>query len=108
MPLRLSVLVLILACFANAQSNGRITGSVVDPSGAAVPKATVNLLLHGGQRPLLATATTAEGLFVVESVRPESYDLIVEAAGFVPFKLENVKVDPARTTDLVPIKLVLA
>src|SRR6266436_9876046 len=79
MPLRSSVLVLILSSFANAQSNGRITGSVADPSGAAVPRARVNLLLHGGQRPLLATATTAQGLFVLESVRPELYDLTVEA-----------------------------
>jgi hypothetical protein len=108
MLLRSSVIVFIIALSANAQTNGRITGSVVDPSGAAVPKATVNLLLHGGQRPLLATATTPEGLFVLESVRPELYDLAVEASGFVPYKLANVKVDPARTTDLIPIKLALA
>jgi hypothetical protein len=108
MLFRSSVLVLFLSSVANAQITGRITGSVEDPSGAAIPRATVNLLLHGGQRPLLATITTPEGLFVIESVRPELYDLTVEAAGFVPYKLESVKVDPARTTDLVPIKLVLA
>jgi hypothetical protein len=108
MLLRSSVIALILSSFANAQTNGRITGSVVDPSGAPIPRATVNLLLHGGMRPLLATTTTSGGLLVLESVRPELYDLAVEASGFVPYKLANVKVDPARTTDLIPIKLALA
>ena len=108
MLLRSMVFVLTLSSFASAQIAGRITGSVVDPSGAAVPRAAVNLLLHGGKRPLLSTTTTPEGLFTLDSVRPELYDLIVEVAGFEPYKLNNVKVDPVRTTDLAPVKLALA
>jgi hypothetical protein len=99
---------LLLAALASAQTNGRLTGSVIDPSGASVPKATVSILLHGGKRALLATLTNNDGEFVVESVRPELYDLVVEADGFQRYILENVKVDPARTTDLPPIKLALA
>ncbi len=85
-----------------------MTGSVVDPSGAAVPTATVNLLLHGGKLPLLSTRSGPDGLFSIESVRPELYDLVIEAPGFQPYKLENVKVDSSRATDLPPLKLALA
>ena len=90
------------------QDTGRITGSVEDPSGAAIPKATVSLVLHGGSRSLVTTITSAAGLFTVETLRPVYYDLTVAAPGFQPYKQENVKVDVGRATDLPPIKLKLA
>jgi hypothetical protein len=99
---------LLFSSFAIAQVTGRLTGSVIDPSGAAVPKATVNLMLHGGKRALLATLTASDGVFAIESIRPEFYDISVEAQGFQTARLENVKIDPARSTDLAPIKLTLA
>ena len=99
---------LIFAALGNAQVNGRLTGSVVDPSGAAVPKATVSLLLHGGTRALLSTLTSRGGTFAIESIRPELYDVTVEAGGFQTYKIDGVKIDPARSTDLAPIKLSIA
>jgi hypothetical protein len=91
-----------------AQDTGWITGSVTDPSGAAVPKATVNLLLHGGSKPVATTLTTAQGLFTLQTLRPVNYDLTVDAAGFQQYKLDNVKVDPSRPTDIPGIKMTLA
>src|SRR5271154_1812857 len=99
---------LVFSSFLLGQTNGRLTGSVVDPSGAAVPKAVVNLVLHGGKRVLVSTRANNEGTFSIEAIRPEFYDLLVEADGFQAFRLENVKIDPARSTDLVSIKLALA
>ncbi len=99
---------LLLSSFARAQVNGRITGSVVDPAGASVPKATVNLILHGGKRPLLSTLTNTDGVFAIESIRPEVYDLVIESTGFQPYKIENVKIDAARSTDLAAVKLAIA
>src|SRR5215472_10573127 len=90
------------------QDTGRITGSVVDPSGAVVPKASISILLHGGASPVAATATNSAGLFTVETLRPVFYDLRIEASGFEAFKLENVKVNPSRDTDLGTLKLDLA
>lgn len=92
---------------AFAQVTGRVSGSVNDASGAAVPGAAVNLYLAGGAKPVLSTKTTHEGLFTFTAVRPEFYDLAVEAAGFVKYTLRGVKVDPARETAVTAIKLEL-
>jgi hypothetical protein len=103
----LAIFFLLFCAILFAQVNGRLTGSVVDPSGAAVPKATVGLFLHGGKRAMLSTVTTNSGTFSIESVRPELYDVVVDAPGFKTYRRENVKVDPSRSTDLPAIKLEL-
>jgi hypothetical protein len=90
-----------------AQATGRITGSVVDATGAMVPGAAVKVYLQGGARPVLETSTTAEGLFHMVGVRPTAYDIAVEATGFLKSVLKEVKVDAARETSLPPIKLEL-
>lgn len=94
------------SCFA--QVGGRLTGSVTDASGAAVPNAAVNLLLPGGRKPVLATVTTGDGLFGFTGVRPTTYDLTVESKGFLKYSLRGVKIDPARETSLPAILLELA
>ena len=91
------------SCFA--QVTGRITGSVTDSSGAAIPNATVNLLLTGGAKPVLTTVTTPEGLYSFTNVRPESYDMTVESSGFLKYSLRGVKVEPARETALPKVQL---
>lgn len=101
-------LLLFFYSFASAQVTGRLTGSVYDPSGAVIPKATVSLLLHGGKRPLLGTATGSDGAFVIDQIRPELYDLMIESGGFRSLKIENLKIDPNRTTDLPQLKLQVA
>src|SRR6185369_4213137 len=94
------------SCFA--QVTGRIAGSVTDSSGAAVPDAVVNLLLAGGAKPVLTTVTTPEGLYSFTNVRPESYDMSVEAKGFLKYTLRGVRVDPARETSLPKVQLELS
>ena len=101
-------LLLFFYSFASAQVTGRLTGSVYDSSGAVIPKATVSLLLHGGKRPLLSTSTSNEGLFVIDQIRPESYDLLIDCAGFRSLKVENLTIEPNRTVDLPQLKLVIA
>ncbi len=91
-----------------AQFSGRVTGSVVDASGASVPDAQVSLLLAGGQKPLLTTKTSNNGEYYFNSVRAANYDLTVQAKGFVTVKVSDVTVDAARETDVPLIKLQLA
>jgi hypothetical protein len=99
---------LFLASPALAQFDGRITGSVVDPTGAAVPAANIELLLKGGKKPLLTTKTSSDGQFHFLGVRAGDYDLTVEAGGFVKVDLRGLTVDAARETTVPQIKLQLA
>ena len=98
----------LLVAALEAQVAGRITGSVVDGSGAAVPGAEIKVYLAGGKRAVLAAKTTPEGLFTLSGVRPESYDITVEAPAFVKYTVRGVRVDPARETAVPQVRLGLA
>ena len=100
--------VLLSALPVSAQFSGRITGSVVDTSGGAIPGAQVDLYLTGGKKPLLSVKTSADGLYHFIGVRPADYDLAVEADGFVKAIMREITVDAARETDVVVIKLQIA
>jgi hypothetical protein len=93
---------------ADAQLSGRISGSVVDATGAVVPGATVNLFLAGGAKPLATTQTSQDGLYHFIGLRAADYDLTVEAAGFLKYTVRNTSVDPARETDVPEIRLQLS
>jgi hypothetical protein len=101
--------VFLAALFAvaglNAQVAGRLSGSVIDQTGASVPAATVNIFLPGGQEPVLSGLTNDAGLFSFIAVRPDTYDIAVEAKGFTKSMLRAVKVAPLQETALPPVKL---
>ncbi len=102
------VFLLFGATFVFGQATGRLTGSVTDPSGAAVPNAVVDLLLNDGGKPLLSTATTSEGLFSMTGVRTGTYKIAVTAPSFAPYHADRVIIDASRETTLPAIKLSLA
>src|SRR4051812_36047356 len=102
------LLSLLASLPSNAQLSGRVAGSVIDSAGAAVPDAIVELLIAGGQRPLLTTKTAADGQYNLIGVRPTQYDIAVSAKGFVRTTVKGIAVDPARETSMPPIKLELA
>src|SRR5690242_17126589 len=92
----LLLLVFAVAAPVNAQFSGRVSGAVVDSTGAVIPDVQVDLYLAGGSRPLLSAHTTAEGLYSFIAVRPAEYDLTVEVPGFVKATLRRIVVDPGR------------
>ena len=98
----------LLASPALAQVTGSLSGSVVDASGAAVPNAQVKILLPAGNAPILSATTTNEGLYSFIGVRPGTYDVTVDAKGFVTSTLHDVRVGPIRETSLPPLKLEVA
>lgn len=104
----LAVLTLAFSLNLAAQVNGRLTGSVVDPSGAPVPAAKVEVFLRGGASALLQTVTNESGIFAFSSLRPEAYDISVTLSGFAQVALRAVKIDSLKETSLGPIKLEVA
>ena len=104
----LVALLLLWGIRAGAQLSGRLSGSVIDASGAAVPGATINLYLAGGAKPLLSTTTSADGLYNLLGIRPADYDLTVEARGFLKSTIRAITIDAARETPVPPVKLALA
>ncbi len=70
---------------------GSISGTVLDPSGAAVPEAEVRATnTENGQ--LFTTSTQANGLFHLALLPAGSYTLEVSKSGFRKFVLRNVEV----------------
>ena len=79
-----------------AQTQGGITGTVTDSSGAAVPGASVtvtNTATSGTRN----TTTNAEGLYTFPALPPGSYELKVELQGFKTAEIPSFKVDIQQT-----------
>lgn len=104
---RLTGLVLLCAALSNAQIASRISGSVVDPSGAAVPNAAVGLLLPDGARALYTAVTSGEGLFTLVGVPSGTYTVSVTANGFRKYAQRGVELTPGIETSLPAVKLEL-
>lgn len=73
-----------------AQQMGQIKGTVVDPSAASVPGATVNAKGPATNR----TVTTNEmGAYEIDNVAPGKYTIRISAPGFTPFEIRNARVN---------------
>src|SRR5437899_2068441 len=100
-------LLLLAACLcvvstpAHAQALGVITGTVTDPSGAAIPRARVTATETGtGFERSITTDDT--GRYTVPSLRPTEYSLTVEASGFAKYFQKSVRLiaDQTATIDV--------
>src|SRR5687767_3352003 len=89
---------LIVATPLSAQVNGRLSGTVVDANGNPVPAAKISLALQDSSTAALATTSTEAGIFSLTGVRPESYNVTVEAQGFQPYAQRDVAVYAAQET----------
>jgi hypothetical protein len=95
---------LLCAGFLAAQTNrGGITGTVVDPTGAAVPNATI-VVKNIGTNQEMRTKTSSIGSFGVFNLDPVEYSVAAELEGFKRAVIENVKVDTAQVAS-VTLKL---
>ena len=72
---------LLVTVSSYAQGLGSIAGRITDPEGASVANAKVTALQVGTGFSRSALSDT-EGLFVIPSLQPATYDLSVEANGF--------------------------
>jgi Carboxypeptidase regulatory-like domain len=83
---------------------GTIQGNVTDPSGAAVPGATVSIT-NVATNVTKILKTDAAGRYELLLVQPGTYSITIDAAGFRPSKQENVRVDVAQAR---PVDFALA
>src|SRR5215207_7844453 len=87
------LLMLITGCLSPAfgqSDRGTIRGTVTDPSGAIVPNARV--VLTGAETgEVREVTTTDEGAYVFPELRPATYNITVESAGFNRAAIKDFK-----------------
>src|SRR5437016_5295470 len=99
-----SLLVLVLGAAAQVQ-NGQFTGTVTDPSGAAIANAKVTVTNIGTN--LSVTTTSSEsGLYTAKELPVGSYRITSEVKGFKTASNTNVTLN-AGTTARVDFKMEL-
>src|SRR3989449_6084890 len=76
----ISMLLVALGAFAQVQ-NGQFTGTVTDPSGAAIPNAKVTVT-NMGTNLSVTTASNQSGLYVVRELPVGTYKISAEVKGF--------------------------
>jgi hypothetical protein len=87
LPILLALLFLPVS--SRAQGLGSIEGRVTDPEGASVPNAKVTVV-QVGTGFSRAALSDPEGLYVIPSLQPATYNLTVEAPGFGTSKESGV------------------
>jgi len=98
------VLLVLLASIAVAQiQNGQFTGTVTDPSGAAIAGARVTITNTGTNLAVTVTSNSS-GIYVAKELPIGVYNLKVEAPGFKTFENSGVTLQ-AGTTVQVNAKL---
>lgn len=76
---------------AFAQETGTITGTVMDPSGASIPEATVIAVSQATAIPT-STKTSSAGIYRIVNLTPGLYSVTVERQGFKTTTSKNVEV----------------
>src|SRR6266702_3106441 len=101
----LSSLLVVLPSSVFAQGYGKISGTVTDPSGAAVPNASiVATRLATGDKSLMSS--NGEGEFVFPALPPAEYSINVTANGFAGFLQQNVVLQADQSINLnIPLKV---
>jgi hypothetical protein len=93
---------------AYAQVSGSLTGTVKDPSGLVISGAMVKVFIPGGKEPVLSGTTNEVGLFHFSAVRPDTYDVAIEAKGFAKAQIVKVRVSPLQEYSFGDVKLQIA
>jgi len=85
------LLCLSVALFGQTET-ANLSGTVTDPTGAAIVGADVRVT-HVETGATVATTTNSSGLYVVSSLHPGHYRVIVEKAGFKQIALTDLTVN---------------
>ncbi len=92
----LAVMTVCAPSSVRAQSTGKIVGTVTDESGEPLPGVSVYL----ESDPTRGTTTDVDGDYLILSVQPGTYTIVMSYIGFTTLKHEDVTVFSGRTTTL--------
>lgn len=92
---------LALSCICSAQSltTGDITGTILDPTGAAVPNASVNLT-NRGTGATQTTTSNSTGAYRFALLNPGAYTVSASAQGFQAASQQSGTVSVGQTTTI--------
>lgn len=93
----------VVATLDGQAINGRIAGTVLDTSEAAIPAATITMT-NEATGISFKVSTDSQGGYIAPALPPGTYTVRVEASGFRPAVLNNNPVSVAQTTR-VDVKL---
>jgi hypothetical protein len=93
---RVGLLLALAASYVGAQSTSRLKGTVVDPSGRAVPGASV-LVRSSATLTERTVTTNNEGIYEVAALSAGNHQLEVQARGFRPYVVQALTLDVAST-----------
>jgi hypothetical protein len=107
-PIYLTLICVLIASMAFAQSvaTADLRGTVKDPSGAAIPNATVTLR-DNAKGFVRTTTSNANGNYVFTLVPPGKYDFTAEATGFGKFEAKQIQLTVGQQAEF-PVNLKVA
>src|SRR3954453_17403750 len=100
----LALLMLSAGMFAQ-EFRATLTGTVTDPSGAAVPNATVKAT-NTAVNSTSETKTNNEGLYTIPLLEPGAYNIEYTASGFQALKRESITLAVGQRVNL-PVRLIV-
>ncbi|WP_084080021.1 TonB-dependent receptor [Edaphobacter aggregans] len=99
-PLTIELTFAVHQLRAQTPGTGAIAGTVVDPTGAVIVAAKVEVV-HDGTQARRSAITSPEGAFRVPLLQPGSYSVAIAAPGFQIRELHGVSVVGSETATLV-------
>jgi hypothetical protein len=99
----LALLVFAAGAYAQGDARATLTGIVTDPSGAAIPGATVRAV-NIANNAIKEAQTTAAGVYTIPYLDPGVYTIEVTATGFQTLKREQIVLRVADRVNL-PLQL---
>ena len=99
----LAAMLVLLCGVSSAQLSGKgaVSGTVLDPSGAAIPGATV-VATNTANGVATKTTSTSAGDFSISTLDPGLYTVTVTAQGFEKLTQTNVQINALETQTLNP------
>src|SRR5581483_11486785 len=88
----------LTVCALGQEFRATVNGRVTDPTGAAVPNATVTI--SNAQTNENITTTNSEGNYTAPFVRPGVYTITVEASGFKKYSRPNQELQVSQTATI--------